>query len=400
MTKKEQVADKAKVSDIKKIRKKRSRRALAKRTVVFSAVIVFIIAIVIAIESIGVANLEIWFSDFNSRFVGGDGYPIETEFGEITDIKTVGGNLAVITEENISVYNDAGGRIKNEHIGYKCAIVNESEDGSRLVVYDASGTGLKVESKSSVETERKFDSKIIAADRAKNKSIAVITEAERKLCEVAVYSKSGDEVFRWSSGDNYALAVSISDNGEKVAIGAFNLNGAEYSSRIICFSVKSGKELYRYEIGDRLILFMNLLSDGRVSLITEDKAMTVAADGKSATEYDYSGRDLVFWERESGKTEGKSALCFKDNGKYEVVIIEADSTEYKKEKLDVVKVSDMALFDSTLYVACSGGITAVDEDGARMVAEEKNIGGESLKIAVTGKYIYCLTSKGIERVEK
>lgn len=383
----------AKIADIDKLRKKRSRNAMLKRTLIVAVVVLAAVAVIIGIETAGTRNISMIVSDIAAGFTRGDGFPIEIDGSTVRDAEIVGGALALITDTGVLAYNKSGGEIKNELHEYGSAAWDVV--GNRLLAYDVGGLGLRLDSKSTNAFKKKYDEKIITADYSKSGRFAVITETSRRLCELKVYSKDETEIFKWGSSDNYATALSLSPNGKFVAVAAVNVEGAELSSKIIAFSVADGKELFRYSIGDRLVLSMEYLADGRISLITDSAAITVGKDGTASVEYSYSNRTLKNWSRGDN---GKLALAFED----EIVVLGPDTVKLfsKTGTQEIVgNIIHSDFYKNTLFISASNGIYKLTADNFTQVISDEKLGGEGLKIAVSGNYIYCVLPDKIERVE-
>lgn len=383
----------AKIADIDKLRKKRSRNAMLKRTLIVAVVILAAVAVIVGIETAGTRNISIIISDIAAGFTGGDGFPIEIDGSTVRDAEIVGGALSLLTDTGILAYNKSGGEIKNELHEYGSAAWEIA--GNRIFVYDIGGLGLRLDSKSTNAFKKKYDEKIITADYSKSGRFAVITETSRRLCELKVYSKDETEIFKWGSSDNYATALSLSQNGKFVAVAAVNIEGAELSSNIIAFSVADGKELFRYSISDRLVLSMEYLDDGRISLVTDSAAITVGKGGNASVEYSYGNRILQNWSRSDN---GRLALTFED----EIVILGPDTVKLFSQTgtqalLGNVIHSDF--YKDTLFLSSSNGIYKLNADKFTQIISDEKLGGEGLKIAVSGNYIYCILQDKIERVE-
>ncbi len=384
----------AKIADIDKLRKKRSRNAMLKRILVVAVVILAAVAVIVGIETAGTRNISIIISDIAAGFTRGDGFPLEIDGSTVRDAEIVGGAIALLTDSGVLVYNKSGGEIKNELHEYGSAAWDVV--GNRLLVYDVGGLGLRLDSKSANAFKKKYDEKIITADYSKSGRFAVITETSRRLCELAVYSKDEIEIFKWGSSDNYATAVSLSENGKLVAVAAANVEGAELSSKIIVFSVADGKELFRYSIGDRLVLSMEYLADGRISLLTDSAAITVGKDGSACVEYGFANRTLQNWSRGN---DGRLALAFED----EIVILGADTVKLFSQSGTQQLLGDVIhsdFYKNDLFISSSNGIYKLSKDNLSQIVSDEKLGGQGLKIAVSGNYIYCVLQDKIQSVEK
>ena len=62
---------------------------------------------------------------------------------------------------------------------------------------------------------------------------------------VEVYDKNNNEVFSWSSTENYLTACSLSSDGKHLAVSGLMTSGGRLRSVIISFNVTSGEEHFR-----------------------------------------------------------------------------------------------------------------------------------------------------------
>ena len=124
--------------------------------------------------------------------------------------------------------------------------------GRRFLIYDQGGNRLLVRMRDKILFEKEFEYKIISADLSAEGTLSVITSAQRYASQLHVFdSDYNEEIFTWSSSDEYIVCASASEKNKTIAAAALSANDAgEIVTTVHIFTPEAAVELAKKYNGE------------------------------------------------------------------------------------------------------------------------------------------------------
>ncbi|MBQ2756345.1 MAG: hypothetical protein IJF27_06690, partial [Oscillospiraceae bacterium] len=298
----------ARIEEIDKLRKKRSRKVFFKRLVIFLLVVFLMFSLFVGMRYASDYDIGGFVTDFISGVGRGPGFPIAFAGNTVSDIYPANGNVALLTDTGFYLYKSDAKELLHTYFDYGNPTVISSKN--RFLIYDCFGYSYRIETPSNTMLENTYDDKIIGADYSRSGHTAILTESPRSLATVKVFDKNNNELFSWSSTENYLTACSLSSDGKHLAVSGLMTSGGRLRSVIISFNVTNGEELFRRYYEDTIIYDIAAVSKNRVYAVMENNAVVVSSNGSAEMTFDYSNRTLSGYRRTNNEL---MALIFTDD---------------------------------------------------------------------------------------
>ena len=204
---------------------------------------------------------------------------------------SLGGGFAVSSSEGLHVFDQNG-----EETVFRLAPASGRQllasRGEYAAAYSVGGRLVRLLTQDGIKSEFTTENNIICASVSSSGHTAVCTEETTGYNgSVTVYKKSGEDVFKWYSGEGYITSARVSDDGKSVYIVTLSEKGGS----LIRYELSSDKETFRLTLPDEVILDAHI-SDESVTAITASRIITVSANGEVTASCDLGGvlRDYAF----------------------------------------------------------------------------------------------------------
>ncbi|MBQ9939098.1 MAG: hypothetical protein IJO96_06150 [Oscillospiraceae bacterium] len=383
----------ARIEEIDKLRKKRSRKVFFKRLVIFLLVVFLMFSLFVGMRYASDYDIGGFVTDFISGVGRGPGFPIAFAGNTVSDIYPANGNVALLTDTGFYLYKSDAKELLHTYFDYGNPTVISSKN--RFLIYDCFGYSYRIETPSNTMLENTYDDKIIGADYSRSGHTAILTESPRSLATVKVFDKNNNELFSWSSTENYLTACSLSSDGKHLAVSGLMTSGGRLRSVIISFNVTNGEELFRRYYEDTIIYDIAAVSKNRVYAVMENNAVVVSSNGSAEMTFDYSNRTLSGYRRTNNEL---MALIFTDDdtNKNSITLLDSDCFELFT-LTDVTEITDIYVSTDGLYLLSDSTVSFYNTDGVmtKTASAEEDILAftvmDSLAYAVTDSSILTLT---------
>ena len=344
-----------KAMDFEKLRKKRQRKTTARRLFALLAVAGAIVGAVLVNNYLIDVGLTTRIRDVVESY-GGGGFPISAPGGILRDIKTLDGDLAVLNDTNLYVYNAKGKIISSFQKMQDTTVLICS--GKRALTYNIGGKRLTVHSRGREMFAKELEHNILSASMNDSGDIAAVTSSRQYVAQITAFDRKGEESFRWYSADNLIANVAIAPSGERMAAVCVNTQGGQLKTVLYLFDFGREDELQKQELLGELVLNVAYLPDGRFSLLTDKQYAVYSADGIQEAAYRFEGREVIALER-----QGSDVLLLMRsvqsgyNRTQQVLLLDRKCTELAALSVGG-KVRDMALGTKEVYLLTSDGVRA------------------------------------------
>ena len=351
----------ARIDEIDKLRKKRSRKAFIKRLVVFILIVALIFALFIGMRYASDYDIGGFISDTINGLGSGPGFPLDFAGNTVNALYPAKNAVALLTDTGLYIYKSDAKELSHTYFDYSSPVVVPAQN--RFFIYDCFGYSYRIESKSATVLDKTLEDKVVCADYSRSGHYAVVTESARCLALLTVYDKNGTEIFSWTSTENYITGCALSPDGKNVAVAGLTTSGGMLRSVVVSFSLSSGNENFRKYYDNTLIYDLILFSKSRAYVIMENGAASISSNGTETQRFDYSGRTLTGYCRGE---DGSFALIFPEdgsNGQNIVTLLDSECEE-RFTLRGINSVSGVYACQDGLYILNDSGISFYDETGA------------------------------------
>ncbi len=271
---------KKEVSEFEAARKKRRKKFARERTRKITAII-----LILAILSLGIyffikEDIAGIIGDRLAANAAGSGtFPVDMSGVTVLDTFSVGEHTGVLTDAVYLLYTNNGKQLLSAQHGFANPIVESA--GRRFLIYDQGGNKLVVRTRDKILFEKEFEYKIVSANLSDDGMLSVVTSAQRYASKLYVFDDSySEEIFTWSSSDEYIVASSADKKGKTVAAAAISANGSgEMVTTVHIFTTEAALELGSREFKGSSVLSLEHDEKGDVKIICDNIAACVDING-------------------------------------------------------------------------------------------------------------------------
>lgn len=231
--------------------KRRNKRKNKNTYFVIPAVLIIFLAIYLIILSIHpVGVIEYLKSEYIS--VGtGSGYDIDIHDGKPIYTISDDDKYLVVSSNYVNCYNRNGKIIFEKSHSLSEPVVKLSE--TRYLLYGQGESALQINSFSKPLYVQNFSSGIITAALSDSGVFAVATKTEGYNSSVSVFNKNNEKIFEWFSSDETINALSLSDNGNILAVSTVKVSNGKFISNFYVLNYKSADPLYKKSYQDDVV---------------------------------------------------------------------------------------------------------------------------------------------------
>lgn len=275
-----------KINSIELYRKKRKRQQRIRRFVIF---MVFLIIVSILLltnrrfqEAVGIDINPIGKSDLVQTDAG---FPIELPLSAKYNLEPMGEDIVLLTDTYVFAYSNKGRELTSSLHGYKVPVLRTNS--RRYLVFDEGGSDLIVGSRSKEYFRKTYDDKIMLARLSSDDDVAVVTGSNRYESVMVIYDKRGEEIFKWSSDEQKIIEVEFTSDANGCIVSTIGASNGQISSKLHRFEFSEDRERWSTELIGTMALSLNAHSDGRISVIGDDKSVIIDKTGQVVYEQEY-----------------------------------------------------------------------------------------------------------------
>ena len=323
------------------IYRKKQKKEKRKRRIIVILVILILVCIFIGagsvIKSMNESNALPVYDESEIN----NGFPITMPTSAGYTMNLMDGDISLLTDTTLYVYNSAGSRIFSySHID-KNPMMQTA--GKRTLVYDSGGKKFAVATRKKVVFEKELTDDITFAQIGADGKSAVITESDRYSAVLRIFSRSGEEIFTWSSTEKI-LSFDFTYDNNGCFVSTASTDKGKIVSVIYKFSFKNAESAdWSYTSGGTLAIRLKSHSNGSVT-VTGDNSVFVVKDGNLENEYKFTlpisaysaSEDVVSVLLSDSENRKSILLAFNISGKLlGEASIDADSADIFADKSDI-----------------------------------------------------------------
>lgn len=288
------------LTDIKQERKKRSRVRMFKRLIVLVVVCALTIAAIYSRELFRGFDLAGLIQEAFGTVGKTGSFPVSLVGETGTALYNMGGSAAVLTDSNVQIYSRAGRCSGTMQSGFANPVLKVN--GNRGIMYARGDKTIKVLGKGGLLTKKELEGFIYTAEVAPGGQMAIARQEERRAARVEVVDNAFKSLFTWYSAENQVLALSLSPDAQKLAVGTITAKDGAMISAVNLFSVAEKKELGKVELPETLLVALKCTAN-EVLVIGDNLAAVYDSTGAAKGNYSFGGKTLSLYSA-AGNTTG------------------------------------------------------------------------------------------------
>ena len=276
----------------------RSRRM--RRTMLLVALVAAAVIYLTGLVNTSVMLLEDMADTVRIALMPEQGFPQQTGAGAVYQAETLGGSFVVLGEEGCTVFSNGGGRLNTVGTGYARPAL--AAGGNSFVLYNRSGSELRVESRTRELYTRQTEGHIYLCALSDRGELAVVTDDVRKLALLTIYDANRNELLTWSTttAEGVPLRMDFSPDGTQLAIAAVTAQDGQMVTNLYLLNLRAGEpQLLASEPGSTP-LALTWCSNDRLLAICDTHAALYGSDGSAQGRYDFGGQDVAALSAEGG----------------------------------------------------------------------------------------------------
>lgn len=314
-------------------------------------------------------------------------YAVDSD--SVLDIKSFNDGIAVLTNNSVIYVNKSGSSVSKNSHKYSNPVISVGRN--RILLYDRGAHAYRVENAGGILQEGKTDSIILTGYMSENGSYAVAEKGTDSLSSVSVYNSKYRLDFRWNCASEYIVDVSISSNGNNIAVLVMNSSNAAVYSKMYLFNSKNTEPLCCYDYSAAMYS-VDFVSENKLIAVGENLIDTITKKDKE-TVYTFtasSGRRTYF-DRNSGNTSVVIAKYGNDNSEELNIFGKNGNTVAKKTFTKTVNLVECnSKYFTVLFNDCA---ETYNMSGKKIGSID--FSDSAIDFELDGSNLYILYSNGI-----
>ena len=334
----------------------RSRRI--RRTMLLVALVAAAVIYLTGLVNTSVMLLEDMADTVRIALMPEQGFPQQTGAGAVYQAETLGGSFVVLGEEGCTVFSNGGGRLNTVGTGYARPAL--AAGGNSFVLYNRSGSELRVESRTRELYTRQTEGHIYLCALSDRGELAVVTDDVRKLALLTIYDANRNELLTWSTttAEGVPLRMDFSPDGTQLAIAAVTAQDGQMVTNLYLLNLRAGEpQLLASEPGSTP-LALTWCSNDRLLAVCDTHAALYGSDGSAQGRYDFGGQDVAALSAEGG---GLAVLCGSGPSSTALLLDGGLGVQYTGP---VPNAHDIVRGDGAFYLLCESSVECYGLDGA------------------------------------
>ena len=279
--------------------RQRVRRRRLRRTAIILAALILVTLFATGAVGASIARVKDLVDTVHIALSPAVGWPQQTGLGELTAVQPMSGSFVAMDEDACAVYSLGGTRLASIQSGY--ARLALAAGKTRFVLYNRSGSELRVESRTQNLYTKTMDSTIYLCAVADAGQVAVVTDNADSAAALTVYNSSMQQQLVWNltSEQGTPLRMAFAPDSRRLAVAAVSAVGGQLTTNLYVLALAQGDPV---QLGTATSVpqWLGWLSGDSVLALYEDRAVLYGANGGEKASYDFGGSTLVDVDTENG----------------------------------------------------------------------------------------------------
>ena len=295
----------------------RVRTRRIRRTVIIVAVLTILVLFATGAVGSSIARAKDLVDTAVITLAPAPGWPQQTGITDPDTVLQLSGAFVEMGGDSCAVYSMNGTRLNSIQSGYARPAIAAGK--TRFVLYNRSGSELRVESRTQNLYTKTMDSTIYLCAVADAGQVAVVTDNADSAAALTVYNSSMQQQLVWNltSEQGVPLRMAFSPDSRRLAAAAVTAAGGQLTTNLYALPLAQGDPVL-LSTENSVPQWMGWLSNGFLLVIYENRAVlynTTGSIGERAS-YDFGGSTLV-----SVSAENNGVALLLSNGQTSTAVL-------------------------------------------------------------------------------
>ena len=296
----------------------RVRTRRIRRTVIIVAVLTILVLFATGAVGSSIARAKDLVDTAAIALAPAPGWPQQTGITDPDTVQQLSGAFVEMSGDSCAVYSMNGTRLNSIQSGYARPAIAVGK--TRFVLYNRSGSELRVESRTQNLYTKTMDSTIYLCAVADAGQVAVVTDNADSAAALTVYNSSMQQQLVWNltSEQGVPLRMAFSPDSRRLAAAAVTAVGGQLTTNLYALPLAQGDPVL-LSTENSVPQWMGWLSNGFLLVIYENRAVLYNTTGGSIGErasYDFGGSTLV-----SVSAENNGVALLLSNGQTNTAVL-------------------------------------------------------------------------------
>ena len=270
----------------------RVRAKHIRRTVIIVAVLTIIILFATGVVGTSISRAKDLVDSAYITLFPAAGWPQQTGIMDPDAAFPMSGSFVEIGGDSCAVYSLKGAKLNSIQSGYARPAIAVGKN--RFVLYNRSGTELRVESRTQNLYTKTMENAIYLCAVANAGQVAVAADDPNSAAKLTVYNAAMEQVLSWNltSEQGTPMRMAFSPDSRRIAVAAVTASGGQLTTNLYTLNLSQGDPVQL--AGENSVpQWLGWLSNDTVLALYENRAVLYNAGGGEKASYDFSGGTLA-----------------------------------------------------------------------------------------------------------
>lgn len=269
----------------------RARNRRLRRTAVIVITLTLIVAFATGMVGTSIVRAKDLVDTVQILLTPQAGFPQQTGITELWAAEPLSGGFVLMGEDSCVVYSEGGSRINSIQSGYARPALAAGK--TRFVLYNRSGTELRVESRTQNLYTKTMEHSIYLCAVADAGQLAVVTDNTSSMARLTVYSSTMEQLLSWdlTSAEGIPMRMAFAPDSRSLALAGVTAKDGRLSTGVYLLDLAQGDPVC-LGTAQTMPQWLGWLSQDRLLAVFEDRAVLYDAAGETAA-YDFTAGQLA-----------------------------------------------------------------------------------------------------------
>ena len=270
----------------------RVRAKRIRRTVIIVAALSILILFATGVVGTSIARAKDLVDTACITLFPAAGWPQQTGIMDPEAAYPLSGSFVEMGGDSCVVYSLKGAKLNSIQSGYARPAIAVGKN--RFVLYNRSGTELRVESRTQNLYTRTMENAIYLCAVANAGQVAVATDDPNSAAKLTVYNAAMEQALSWNltSAQGTPIRMAFSPDSRRIAVAAVTATGGQLTTNLYTLALSQG-DPGQLAAENSVPQWLGWLSDDTVLAIYQNRAVLYNAGGGEKASYDFGGSTLV-----------------------------------------------------------------------------------------------------------
>jgi hypothetical protein len=224
----------------------------------------------------------------------------------------------------------------------------------RTLIYNRESNKFLISNNSGILFEQNLEKPIYCADISNNGSVAFACESASYSAQVLVFDKNMKQYYTWYLADGLISDISLSNNGEYLAVAVLMVKNGAYYTKIYCLDTDEKNPVFVKELPDEAIYNLDCVSSANF-VYTSNKKISFLKwkTGEVVNSNNYNAPSYF-------NKESKFNLAVYGEANHSDIVLYNSSVEIKNQFEYNGIIDNISVFDDTVFVLTGNKIIYFD----------------------------------------